>query len=296
MSKALLPGVPETFSLFGEPLFPQLLNPEDYETKKSQYEQALMNWEENPEDADAIIWLGRRAAYLGRLREATGIFSMGMAMHAEDSRMLRHRGHRFLNLRLFDLGITDLEKAAELETGRPDTIEHDGKPNPRSIPLSSLQFNIWYHLGLGYYLVGDLEAANQAYQQCMQVSDIPDKVVATTHWQYMTLCMIGRDEDAKQVLRRVKKDMDIIENKDYHRLLLMYKGETTPEQLMESLRGGDPLRLATTGYGIGNWYMYNGDEWKASEVWREVLATRNWPSFGYIAAEADMKRLCLPLI
>ena len=293
MSKPTMRGEAECFSLFGVPLYSQPLRPEVYDVQKGLYEKALRGWEEKPEDADAIIWLGRRTAYLGRLREAASIFSEGARLYPEDSRMPRHRGHRFISLRLTELGIEDLERAAQLEAGKPDAIEPDGLPNTRGIPVSSLQFNIYYHLGLGYYLIGDLEAALGAYKQCMAVSEIPDKVVATAHWQYMTLRMIGRDDEAAEVLKRITPGMDIIENHDYYGLLLMYKEETTANLLLQQVRSRGALAIATSGYGIGNWYMYNGDDRKAAEVWREVIATGNWPSFGYIAAEADMKRLSI---
>jgi hypothetical protein len=109
----------------------------------------------------------------------------------------------------------------------------------------------------------------------------------------MTLRMIGRDDEAAEVLKRITPGMDIIENHDYYGLLLMYKEETTANLLLQQVRSRGALAIATSGYGIGNWYMYNGDDRKAAEVWREVIATGNWPSFGYIAAEADMKRLSI---
>ncbi len=60
---------------------------------------ALADWERNPDDADALIWAGRRTAYIGRYREAIGIFSEGIARHPDDARMYRHRGHRYLTVR-----------------------------------------------------------------------------------------------------------------------------------------------------------------------------------------------------
>src|SRR5512137_1480645 len=108
------PETPEAFSLFGEPLNQQPPLPEVVDKQKALYDKALMDWEKKPEDADTIIWLGRRTAYLGHYREAAAIFSQGIEAHPEDPRMYRHRGHRFISLRLFDQAIDDLERAAEL--------------------------------------------------------------------------------------------------------------------------------------------------------------------------------------
>lgn len=119
--------------------------------------EARIAYEKSPRDADAIIWLGRRTAYLGRYAEAIEIFNEGVRKHPKDARMLRHRGHRWITLRQFDRAIADLAEAAKLERGKADTIEPDGLPNARNLPLTTLQSNIWYHLALAHYLRGDFE-------------------------------------------------------------------------------------------------------------------------------------------
>lgn len=294
MPKSLLPETPEAFSLFGEPLNQQPPRPEVVEVQKALYDKALKGWEKKPDDADAIIWLGRRTAYLGRIRDAAAIFSMGVEKHPEDPRMYRHRGHRFISLRLFDQAIEDLEKAGELIEGAEDEIEPDGILNERGVPVSSLHFNVWYHLALAYYLVGDYESALSCYDECLEVSEIPDKLVATTHWTYMTLRLLDRKDEAEELLTSITEEMDIIENQHYHRLLLMYKGIVSAEDVMDEARRQGPLAVATVGYGVGNWYLYNGREEKAVEIYNEILDTGGWAGFGYIAAEADLKWLSLP--
>jgi len=44
-------------------------------------------------------------------------------------------------------------------------------------------------------------------------------------------------------------------------------------------------------YGIGNWYTYNDQLKKGLSVFEELLKHPSWASFGYIAAEADYKKL-----
>src|SRR5688500_1851206 len=149
--------------------------------------EARANYEKNPNDADAIIWLGRRTAYLGHYAQAIEIFTEGVRKHSKDARMLRHRGHRWITLRQFDRAVADLTKAANLERGKPDTIEPDGLPNARNIPLTTLQSNIWYHLALAHYLRGDFEKALPAWRASLERSKNPDGVVSASHWLYMTL-------------------------------------------------------------------------------------------------------------
>lgn len=261
---------------------------------KARHEQNLATaraaYEADPDDADAIIWYGRRTAYLGRYAEAIQIFTDGIEKHPGDARMYRHRGHRWITLRQFDNAIIDLNKAASIVRGRPDQIEPDGLPNARNIPTSTLQSNIFYHLGLAHYLKGDFEKALNAYRECMAVSKNPDGVVSTSHWLYMTLRRLGRAKEAEEVLGPISVDMDVIENIAYHRLLLMYAGEVSPDELAT---GQDPDTVdgATILYGIGNWWLYNGQPERARPVFLRVTEGRQWPSFGFIAAEADLHRL-----
>jgi len=114
--------------------------------------------------------------------------------------------------------------------------------------------------------------------------------VATTHWLYMILRRLGRVGEANELLAPIRTDMDVIENRAYHWLVLMYKGEIPADSIV-SLAWEEGLDPATLGYGVGNWHLYNGRREEAVRAFRQVLAGDQWSAFGYIAAEADMKRL-----
>jgi hypothetical protein len=87
----------------------------------------------------------------------------------------------------------------------------------------------------------------------------------------------------------------VIENTAYHRLLLMYRGELAPEELLAET-GGDAgsLDFATVGYGVANFHLYNGREAEARELFERILQGGQWPAFGYFAAEAEVARSRLP--
>jgi tetratricopeptide (TPR) repeat protein len=177
----------------------------------------------------------------------------------------------------------------ELTRGKPDEVEPDGQPNARNIPTSTLQTNIWYHLGLAHYLTGNFAEAAKAYEEDLKINPNDDNLVAVTHWAYMTARRLGRDAEAKRLLEPITKDLKVIENGSYHRLLLMYKGELPEAELMKTVEAG--LELVTTGYGVGNWHFYNGRRDQAMAVWKKILAAGDqWPAFGYLAAEAEMAR------
>ncbi len=185
-----------------------------------------------------------------------------------------------------------MEKAADLEEGRQDRIEPDGLPNAAGIPTSTLQTNIYYHLGLAYYLQGHFDKALPAYETCLSLSKNNDMMVATCDWLYMTLRRLGRKKEATRVLEPIREDLELLESFSYHRRLMMYQGKHKPETLLDGGKGDDAaLNFATQGYGVGNWFLYNGNKEKAIEVYRKVMEGNHWAAFGFIAAEADLARL-----
>jgi tetratricopeptide (TPR) repeat protein len=281
---------PEATSLFGKPLFSAPPTGETKARLEADLAKAQADYDRDPSSADAAIWLGRRLAYLGRFRDAIDVYTRGIARHPDEPRLYRHRGHRYITTRNFDKAIADLQMASLLVAGKKDEIEPDGAPNKAGIPRSTLQSNIWYHLGLAYYLQGEFAKALDAYREGMKVSRVnDDMLVATSDWLYMTLRRMKRDAEARQVLEPIKEQMDILENTAYHQRLLMYKGLRTPESIL-NLNTADDVQIATQGYGVGNWYLVNGDKQKATEIFDKVLAGRAWAAFGLIAAEADVKR------
>ena len=282
----------EALSLLGQPLVTPTLSAETRERLEKNLADARAAYAAKP-DADATIWLGRRTAYLGHYREAIDIFSRGIREFPSDARLYRHRGHRYITVREFDKAIADFTKAAQLIRGRPDEVEPDGQPNARNIPTSTLQSNIWYHLGLAYYLIGDFASASDAYAECMKVSKNDDMKVATSHWLYMTERRLRHATAAAEVLAPITPNMDVHENQSYHRLLLLYKGLLPVDSLLAPSQGTDnpALNDATVGYGVGNWHYYNGRTREAADAFARVLRGGQWASFGYIASEVDLRNI-----
>ncbi len=259
---------------------------------EAQLATAVTAWEGDRDNAEAHIWVGRRTAYLGRFREAIGLFTEGIERHPDDARFYRHRGHRYLTIREIDLAIEDLEKAVTLIAGHPDQVEPDGQPNARNTPTSTLQSNIYYHLALGYYLKRDYDRAADMWTRARDVVHNADNLVAASNWLYLSLRRAGRSDEAAAVLRPVDARLDVIENGSYHSLLLMYKGERTPEELLRS--AGDGASATAVRYGVSVWYLLNDRRQEAQQLWDTIVAGADWPSFGHLAAEADSLRTSGP--
>ncbi len=279
----------EATSLLGKPLVRPPLTERNRVDLEAKLETARQAFEHAPTDPDSIIWLGRRTAYLGRYREAIAIFTRGIALHPTDARFYRHRGHRYLTIRRIDDGIRDFERADLLTRRQPDQVEPDGQPNARGIPTSTLQSNIRYHLGLAYYLKGNFVRAAELFRRDILAAANPDMVVASSHWLYMALRRLGRVNDADRVLAAITPDMEVIENLSYHRLLLMYKGARSANDVAPPERG-DAVQDATVLYGIANWHLYHGRKASARKLFEQIVALPQWGAFGYLAAEAELAR------
>ena len=283
-----VPDGVQAISLLGDTLNTPELSEDIFQMHNEGFLTALAEYRENPDSTDAIIWLGRRSAYLGEYREAVEIFTEGIQKDPDDPRLYRHRGHRYITLRRFDLAMLDFEKAAELMEDMPDQVEPDGIPNEQNRPTSTLKSNVWYHKGLAHYLQGDFEKASQSYENALALNLTNDMKVAVIYWYYMSLKRSGSDLKAGNILEMIPPEIEIIENDSYLDLILVFKGVFEPSRL---LTGADTsLDDATVGYGIGNWHYMNGREERALQIWQDIYENGYWPAFGYIASEAELAR------
>jgi tetratricopeptide (TPR) repeat protein len=280
---------PEATSLLGKPLYAVEPTGDARKTADAFLQGAREAVAKAPDSADAILWLGRRAAASGYVREAIDIFTRGIAKFPEDARLYRHRGHRYVTVREFDKAIADLTKATQLIAGKPDQAE-PATNDPKVMSSESLHYAIYYHLGLAHYLKGDFAKALPVYRQCLAAAKgSDDETAGASDWLYMTLRRLGRTEEAAKVLEPIVPGMKVKDDQQYYDRLMMYKGLRTPDDLLRA--GGDPISAATLAYGVGNWHLYNGRKDEAKAIFQKIITGPNWMPFGFIAAEAELARM-----
>ncbi|MBT7275678.1 MAG: hypothetical protein HN886_04400, partial [Woeseiaceae bacterium] len=168
----------------------------------------------------------------------------------------------------------------------PIEIEPDGLPNSQNIPLTTTQGNVWYHLGLAYYLKQDWPNALNAFRNGYNLGGNDDNLVSTGHWIYMILRLMGKENEADLALKDINVEMNIIENMSYHQLCLLYKAEIKVNEMMTA--DGDSPSSAAVAYGLANYFYYNGDKSRSNKLLQSILAGRSWSAFGFIAAEVDL--------
>ena len=269
----------ETITLLGD----TLISPVIKEGKSlDQFKSAQKIYFENQNDPNALIWYGRRAAYLGYYQKAIDLYSEGIKKFPDDARFYRHRGHRYISTRQYDKAIKDFRKAIGLIDEKVDQIEPDGLPNKKNIPLTTLNGNIWYHIGLAYYLTNDMNNALKAFSNRSVSHKYDDNIVSSAHWLYMINRRLGDIEEASKVIDKVNNEMDIIENMSYHQSCLFYKGKLKESEIVI-----DDVAL----YSLANWYMYqNNDTLRAKKYYQKLLENGNPYSFAFIAGESDWIR------
>lgn len=259
---------------------------------EAQLAEARTAYEHTPTNVDSIIWYARRLGYVGQLRESIEIYTRGIALYPDNPWLYRHRGHRYISVRDFAAAVKDLERATELVQGKPDEVEPDGQPNAQNSPIGTLHSNIGYHLALAHYLLGDFPAAARVAQLEVDSATNDDRRVSMAHWLYMSLRRSGRDADAAKVLVSVTRDMNVIENQAYHRLMLLYKGELPADSVLTAAPSGElSVKDASAAYGVANWHWYSGRRPEGEALWRRIVQGGQWGAFGTVAAEAELARL-----
>jgi len=236
--------------------------------EKSVVAEAEKNLTADPRNIELMIALGRAQATVWRYRDAIATYTRGIDLDPNNAMLYRHRGHRYITTRQFDKAVVDMERAAK---------------------LNDKDFDIWYHLGLARYLKGKFNDAAAAYEKAFGVSEKDDSRIAASDWLYMSCQRAGDKTKAARSLDRITPDMKVEENKSYFDRLMLYKGLKKETEILNDKM--TDLEIATVGYGIANWYLYNGDKAKAKELFQRITSGKYWPAFGFIAAETELTRM-----
>jgi tetratricopeptide (TPR) repeat protein len=284
---------PVATSLFGEPLYART-HPEP-----AALERADGALRAAPRDVARILDAARERDRAFMYDDAIALYTRAIDAAPDDWRGWRFRGHRYLSTRRFADGARDLERARE---------------------LAPHNFDVAYHLGLAYYLLGRFDDAADEYLRCLElggvaaagaatgaaaearraaaaagqrtcgsIADSDDTRVAITDWAYRALRRAGRDDAARALLATITPDLDVTANDAYYRTLLARRGAWPAHELLEPLPPAG--RFETRAYGLAVDELLDGDPARAHLLLRRIAADAHWPGFGRIAAEADLARM-----
>lgn len=209
-------------------------------------------------------------------------FSLLLNKEPFNSRIYRHRGHRYLSLANVEQAIADLSLSTRME---PE------------------YWKSWDLLGMAFYYLGDFEKALAYYQQGLRVVGLKSKFTAPLlYWSYLCLCRLGRGktEEAKNLLYMVDTDDPAVQSlylwlirllRDECTLQEVYDYEEEYEEKQRADGGSIDYLTGTFGYGIAAKYYFDGRKIEAREVMENVVnGGLDWNAWGYIACQKDLER------
>lgn len=222
-----------------------------------------------PRNGNLLIQLGVAQAGMQQYREAIRTFTRAMALAPGDALPYRYRGHRYLSVRLLDSAVADLERGAWLD---------------------STNYAIWYHLGVSQFVRGEFAAATAAFQRALPIAPDANERAGATDWLWMSAMRARRPDVARAALAGLPDTLPITSAAAYWRRLQLYRGRLRPEAVLTPADTAG-IQASTLAFGVGNWYLVNGDTARAREWFRRAASGNGWPAFGFIAAEAELRRL-----
>lgn len=223
----------------------------------------------DPRNVERIIQLGLAHSAIRQYREAIRVFTRGLAIAPDNPLLYRWRGHRYISVRELDSAVADLTRGNRLD---------------------SMSYDIWYHLGVARFARAEFPPAADAFAHAQRLAPNDNEVAGATDWLWMSLSRAGRAAEAQAALARAHDSLRITTAAAYAQRLRLYKGAIGPEQVLTPADTGD-VAVATLSYGVGNWFLVRGDRAAARTWFERAIRSGGWPAFGFIAAEAELRRL-----
>ncbi len=231
----------------------------------------------NPKNPDLILKLALAQSAVREYRESVATCTRGLAIDPQNAALLTERGHREVGLREFTKARADLERAVKID--------------PKNMAG-------YYHLGLAHYFLGEFAAAGDAFHHAVEVAPNTDERINATNWVYASMRRANKPDEAAKALALITPDMKNTEPHTFFYLSLvrffqgkMPEAEAVPPQPPADNTDQEPeLRFDTVAYGVGNWYLYNGNPAKAQEYFRRIVKGNVWLTWGFIGAEVEVAK------
>lgn len=220
-----------------------------------------------PRNVQRFIELGVAESGARQFREAIATFTRGIEVAPDHPMLYRWRGHRYLSVRELDRAQADLGRALQLD---------------------STNYGALYHLGIVRFAQGDFAAAAELFRRAQRHYPDAGELAGSTDWRWMALMRAGRRSEAAAML--AQRPDSLPANNAYVARLRLYRGELTPERVITSADTAD-VQVATLNYGLGNWYVVQGDTARALGHFEAAVRSGGWPGFAFIMSEIELRRL-----
>ena len=235
-------------------------------------EESKASLAQDPENPDLWYQYAMAVGLVDGPEASIDAFSQGLVYNPFNAPLYFGRGRKNIGLRKFWRAISDATMAIRLE---PDI------------------WTFWYYRAVPRNLAGDAKGALEDFMQCYRMT--PDNEhYPLVDWMFLCALDMGDKEKAKEVLDLIDTSMEPHHCMDYsyRRRVKLYKGEITPEELIDdedimkndySVQPGR-LQLAheTLTFGLFAYYTYIGETEKANETLKKIVAFPPSAAFGYL--------------
>ncbi|MEM9832425.1 MAG: tetratricopeptide repeat protein [Bacteroidota bacterium] len=272
----------EATSFTGKPLYRKDLD-EATLAKSDSIIQSVRAKADLREDDYHTMGLGYVLAY--RFRDAIDAYTEGLEKFPDSFKLLRHRGHRYLNVRETEKAIADLMKADELIGAEHlDVMEYNSDGSSKG----TFKFWVWYHVGLYRMFNQQWDEAAEAYEVCLKNASLGNNVSGATAWLYTIYQKMGEDQKAKSVIASLDENFEGDRDYIYFKRILLYQGKVSPADLMDTDKPLDQWtgRDISVAYSIADWYEQQGNIEKAQELYRDILDTPHWNLWAYAIVDS----------
>jgi tetratricopeptide (TPR) repeat protein len=243
---------------------------------KAGVSEARKNLAADPNNPALLLKLAQAQISVWEDKEAVATLTRAIAISPKDGALYTERGHRYLPLREFAKARADLKRAVVL--------------NPKDMAA-------YYHLGLSHYFLNEFAEAAGAFAHAVETAPNTDERINSTNWLYAALRRAGNKAEAEKALLAVPAEMSnqSPHTKFYLNLVRFFQGKMTEAEALPPQPPADntdqeiELPFDTVAYGIGNWYLYNGNPAKAQEFFRRVLKGHVWVTWGFIGSELQVR-------
>jgi len=237
---------------------------------------AKENLAADPKNPALLLKLAQAQIAVWEDKEAVETLTRAIAVSPDNADFYTERGHRYLPLREFTKARADLNRAVSL--------------NPKNMAA-------YYHLGLAHYFLNEFADASDSFAHAVATAPNTDERINSTNWLYAALRRAGKTAEAENALRAVPPEMtnESPHTKFYLNLVRFFQGKMTeaealpPEPPASNTDQEVELPFDTVAYGIGNWYLYNGNAAKAKEYFRRVVKRHVWVTWGFIGSELETR-------
>lgn len=229
----------------------------------------------DPKSSESLFKLAQAQISVWQDKEAVETLTHAIAISPQNGDLYTERGHREIPLREFAKARADLNRAAKL--------------TPKNMA-------VWYHLGLSHYFLNEFNEAGDAFAHAVATAPSTDERINATNWLYAALRRAGKTAEAAKALEAIPPDMtnQAAHTRFYLNLVRYFQGKMTEavavpaEPLATNTDDEVELPFDTVGYGIGNWYLYNGQPAKAQEYFHRIVKGHVWVTWGFIASELEL--------